>query len=67
MARPFHIKLQYGAIRTLTKVDGTVVDVEIEGVRCRKDDEPLYDVREIVTRIGYPAAERDLKPRIKPQ
>lgn len=62
MAKPFQIKLQYGAIRTLTKSDDTVVDVEIEGVTCRKDDEPIYDVREVIGRVGYPASERDLKP-----
>lgn len=62
MAKPFQIKLQYGAIRTLTKRDGTVIDVEIEGVTCCKDDKPIYAVREVIGRVGYLASERDLKP-----
>lgn len=65
MAHAFKIKLMCGAIRTVTRGDGLKVDVKIEGVSCWGDDEPMYDVREILSGVGYPALEHDLKPREK--
>lgn len=61
METEFAVKLRRGAIRSLTKVDGTTVAVRVEGVYCRGGEEPIYDVRELVSKIGYPASERDLK------
>lgn len=46
----------------LTKHTGEVTVVEIEGFRNHvKFDYPIYDVREVETRVGYPAGEPSLK------
>lgn len=60
--RPFVFKFQYGEHVILTKSDGTFCRVEIEGCSCGKNTShvPIYQVREVETRVGYPASEKSL-------
>lgn len=54
-------KLRQTAV--LRKSADELVVVEIEGrSESVKLAEPLYDVREVVSRIGYPASESSLQP-----
>jgi hypothetical protein len=51
------------AICSLEKQTGEVVQVRIEGVVCSRHTEwiPIYDVREVVGGLGYPASESNLR------
>ena len=61
MNREWEIKFKPGQTVILNK-DGTPCEVQIEGVRCNKsiDWEVIYDVREIESRVGYPASQKSL-------
>lgn len=66
MNLPWNIKYNRGQHLELTKECGTTVVVEIESVSMGNHiEQPIYGVREIVTRIGYHAAQSDLKVRKK--
>ena len=69
MNRKWEIKFEPGQIVILDK-SGTPCEVQIERVRCHKsiDWEVIYDVREIASRVGYPASQKNLsgKPARQP-
>jgi hypothetical protein len=70
MNREWEIKFRPGQTAILDK-SGTPCEVQIEGVRCHKsiDWEVIYDVREIGSRVGYPASQKNLsgKPARQPR
>jgi hypothetical protein len=61
MDREWGIKFKPRQTVILDK-SGTPCEVQIEGVRCHKSIEwdVIYDVREIESRVGYPANQRSL-------
>lgn len=62
--KTWNIKFDYNEICVLQKTEDVSLEVTIEGVSVRKNDTPIYQVREVITREGYPAAETSLKKRI---
>ena len=57
-------KFAIDQILKLTKRDGEAVAVRVEGISINKRFEhPIYDVREVESRIGYPASENELKEK----
>ncbi len=64
MNRKWEIKFEPGQTVILDK-SGIFCEVQIEGVRSHKsiDWEVIYDVREIDSRVGYPASQKNLSVR----
>ncbi len=60
--KPFVFRFQYAEHAILTKQDGTMTRVEIEGCNCSRytDHVPQYLVREVDTMVGYPCSETSL-------
>lgn len=57
-------KFRLRSIVECCKRDGDPVEVEIEGVTQHiRYREPFYDVREVRSRIGYPASESSLRAK----
>jgi hypothetical protein len=65
MNREWEIKFSPGQTVILDK-SGNPCEVQIEGVRCHKsiDWEVIYDVREIESRVGYPASQKNLSGKL---
>ena len=61
MNREWEIKFRPGQTAFLNK-DGAPCEVRIEGVSCHKATgwQVIYDVREIESRMGYPASQKNL-------
>ena len=61
MNREWEIKFRPGQTAILNK-DGTPCEVQIEGVSCHKAIgwQVIYDVREIESKVAYPASQREL-------
>ncbi len=64
MNRKWEIKFEPGQTVILDK-SGIPCEVQIEGVRSHKsiDWEVIYDVREIGSRVGYPASQKNLNSK----
>lgn len=61
----WELKFGYNEVAVLRKSKDLDLDVRIEGVSVRKNDTPIYSVREVITGEGYPAAETSLKRQIR--
>ena len=61
MNREWEIKFEPGQAAILDKV-GTPCEVQIEGVSCHKATgwQVIYDVREIESKVAYPASQKSL-------
>ena len=61
MKREWEIKFRPGQTVILDK-SGTPCEVQIEGVSCHRATgwQVIYDVREIESRVGYPASQKNL-------
>jgi hypothetical protein len=61
MNREWEIKFKPGQIAILDK-SGTPCEVQIEGVSCHKATgwQVIYDVREIESKVAYPASQKEL-------
>ena len=64
MNREWEIKFEPGQIVILDK-SGAPCEVEIEGVSCHKATgwQVIYDVREIESKVGYPASQKSLSKK----
>jgi hypothetical protein len=61
MNREWEIKFKPGQTAILDK-SGTSCEVQIEGVSCHKAIgwQVIYDVREIESKVAYPASQKNL-------
>ena len=64
MNREWEIKFRPGQTVILDK-SGIPCEVEIEGVSCHKATgwQVIYDVREIDSRVAYPASQKNLSAK----
>jgi hypothetical protein len=64
MNRKWEIKFEPGQTVILDKL-GAPCEVQIEGVSCYKAIgwQVIYDVREIDSRVGYPASQKNLSAK----
>lgn len=65
MEKNWDIKFKPFEAAMLTKSTGETVKVQIESLATSEPGKPMFNVREVISRIGYPAMQSELK-KIKP-